>query len=100
MPERAEQAPRTKRSRNRRDRRRKTTHAGPTICAPDLEQLTQERSEAIHTAATMGASPPGSGSDTELSQLTSDRPLTPDHLSELGLIEGPPVTPATADELF
>ncbi|KAJ1157128.1 hypothetical protein NDU88_009843 [Pleurodeles waltl] len=92
--------PRTKRSRNRRDRRRNTTHAGPTKCAPDLEQLIQERREAIHTTAMMGASRPGSGSDTELSQLTSDRPLTPDRLLESGLTEGPPVTPATADELF
>ncbi|KAJ1192549.1 hypothetical protein NDU88_001856 [Pleurodeles waltl] len=98
--ERAEQAPRAKRSRNKRDRKRNTTYTGPTKCAPDLEQLIRERREAIHTATAMGASPPVSGSDTELSQVTGDRPLTPDRLSEPGLIKGPPVTPATADELI
>ncbi|KAJ1208983.1 hypothetical protein NDU88_004362 [Pleurodeles waltl] len=100
VPERAGPTPRAKRSRNRRDRRRNTTHAGLSKCAPDLEQLIQERRKAIHTAAAMDASPPGSGSDTELSQSANDHPLTPDRLSESGLTGGPPVTPVTAGELF
>ncbi|KAJ1164637.1 hypothetical protein NDU88_005072 [Pleurodeles waltl] len=65
--------------------------------APDLEQLIQERREAIHSAAAICASPVVSESETEISQSPSDRPTTPDQLSELGLTEGPPVTPATAD---
>ncbi|KAJ1141295.1 hypothetical protein NDU88_007628 [Pleurodeles waltl] len=80
--------------------RRNEAHTGPTKCTPDLEQLIQERREAIHTAGGISASPLVSGSDTELSQPASDRPLTPDRLSELGLVGGPPVTPANADELF
>ncbi|KAJ1119236.1 hypothetical protein NDU88_007422 [Pleurodeles waltl] len=92
--------PRAKRTRNKRDRRRNTIYAETTKCTPDLEQLIQERREVIHTAAAMGAFPPGSGSDTELSQLTSDHPPTPDSISEPGLARGPPVTPATADELL
>ncbi|KAJ1163725.1 hypothetical protein NDU88_004178 [Pleurodeles waltl] len=99
-PQRQKPTPRAKRSRTRRDRRRNATHTGPMKCAPDLEQLIQERREAIHTAATISASPLVSGSDTELLQPASDRPLTPDHLSESGLTGGPPVTPAIADELF
>ncbi|KAJ1098384.1 hypothetical protein NDU88_003495 [Pleurodeles waltl] len=73
---------------------------GPTTCTQDLEQLIQERREAIHIAVVISASPLASGSDTELSQPASDRPPTPDRLSELGLTGGPPVTPATAEELF
>ncbi|KAJ1126547.1 hypothetical protein NDU88_004954 [Pleurodeles waltl] len=99
-PERTGQTPRPRRRRTRRDRKRNAVHTGPTKCAPDLEQLIQERREAIHTAATISASPLPSGSDTELSQPASDRPLTPDHLLESDLTGGPPVTPATADELF
>ncbi|KAJ1127785.1 hypothetical protein NDU88_006178 [Pleurodeles waltl] len=99
-PEGTGPAPRAKRSRTRRDRRRSTTHTGPTKCAPNLEQLIQERREAIHTAAAMGTSPPGLGSDTDLSQPLSDRPNTPDHLSESSLSVGPLVTPDTADKLF
>ncbi|KAJ1180761.1 hypothetical protein NDU88_005978 [Pleurodeles waltl] len=92
--------PRAKRTRNKRDLRRNTTHAETTTCAPDLEPLLQERREAIHTAAAMGASPTDSGSDTELSQLTSNHHPTPDSMSEPGLARGPSVTPATADKLF
>ncbi|KAJ1088223.1 hypothetical protein NDU88_001382 [Pleurodeles waltl] len=47
-----------------------------------------------------GASPLASELDTDLSQPPSDRPATPDCFSELGLVGGPPVTPATAYELF
>ncbi|KAJ1113598.1 hypothetical protein NDU88_001840 [Pleurodeles waltl] len=92
--------PRGKRSRTRRVRRIGETRAGPVACTPDLEQLIQERREAIHSAAAISASPLASESDTELSQPTSDQPVTPDRLSELSLMGGPPVTPATADKLF
>ncbi|KAJ1087724.1 hypothetical protein NDU88_000889 [Pleurodeles waltl] len=90
--ERAVPVPRGKRSRARRIRRRGEIR--------DLKQLMQERREAIHSAAAISASPLASESDTELSQPPSDRLVTPDRLSELGLVWGPPVTPATADELF
>ncbi|KAJ1100372.1 hypothetical protein NDU88_005458 [Pleurodeles waltl] len=76
------------------------TPATTQLCAPDLEQLIQERREAIHTAPAINASPLASGSDTELSQPASDHPLKLDRLSESGLTVGPPVAPATADELF
>ncbi|KAJ1083869.1 hypothetical protein NDU88_004024 [Pleurodeles waltl] len=93
--------PQAKRSRNRRDQRRNTTHAGSTKCAPDLEQLIQERREAIHTAAAMGAFPPRARGQT---QNSHSRPAT--ILSHRiaywsrALPGGPPVMPATADELF
>ncbi|KAJ1207923.1 hypothetical protein NDU88_003313 [Pleurodeles waltl] len=89
MAEGARPAPRAKHSQTRRDRRRNEAHTGPTNCAPDLEQLIQERREAIHTAATISASPLISGSDTQLSQPVSDRPLTPDCLSESALVGAP-----------
>ncbi|KAJ1192016.1 hypothetical protein NDU88_001328 [Pleurodeles waltl] len=98
--ERTVPVPGSKRSRARHVRRRGEVRAGSVTCAPDLEQLIQERSEAIHSATTISASPLASESATELSQPPSDRPVTPDSLSELGLVGGPPVTPATADELF
>ncbi|KAJ1164942.1 hypothetical protein NDU88_005374 [Pleurodeles waltl] len=98
--ERTVPVPRGKRSRTRRVQRRGETRAGPVACAPDLEQIIQERREAIHSAAAISASPLASESDTELSQPTSDRPVTPDCLLESGLDGGPPVTPATADNLF
>ncbi|KAJ1123437.1 hypothetical protein NDU88_001906 [Pleurodeles waltl] len=85
------------RSRASRVRRGGELRAGPVACAPDLEQLMQERREAIHSAAAISASPLASESDTELSQPPSDRPVTPDCLSELGLVGGPPATP---DELL
>ncbi|KAJ1123679.1 hypothetical protein NDU88_002147 [Pleurodeles waltl] len=68
--------------------------------APDLEQLIQERREAIHSAATISASPVASESETEISQPPSDRPTTPYRLSELGFAGGPPVSPAMADKHF
>ncbi|KAJ1216607.1 hypothetical protein NDU88_004208 [Pleurodeles waltl] len=98
--EQAVPVPQGKHSRARRVRRRGEIRAGPVACASDLEQLMQERREAIHSAAAISAYPLASKSDTELSQPPSDRPVTPDRLSELGLVGGPPVTPATADELF
>ncbi|KAJ1110426.1 hypothetical protein NDU88_007778 [Pleurodeles waltl] len=98
--ERAVPLPRDKRSRARRIRRRGEIRSGPVACAPDLEQLIQERREAIHSAAAISASLLASESDTELSQPLSGKPVMPDCLSELGLVGGPPVTPATADELF
>ncbi|KAJ1164278.1 hypothetical protein NDU88_004723 [Pleurodeles waltl] len=92
--------PRGRRSRTRRVQRRGEAQANPVTCTSDLEQLKQERREAIHSAAATSASPLASESDTELSQPASDRPVTPDRLSELGLARSPPVTPAMADELF
>ncbi|KAJ1144364.1 hypothetical protein NDU88_010663 [Pleurodeles waltl] len=91
---------RSRRNRARRARRRGETRAGPVTRAPDLEQLIQERREAIHSTAAISASPLTSESETEISLPPSDRPTTPDRSFELGLVEGPPVTPATADELF
>ncbi|KAJ1126794.1 hypothetical protein NDU88_005200 [Pleurodeles waltl] len=76
-------APRAKRSRTRRDRKRNEAHTGPTKCTPDMEQLIQEGRQAIHTAATISASPLLSGSDKELSQPASDHPLTPDGLNSI-----------------
>ncbi|KAJ1188285.1 hypothetical protein NDU88_005047 [Pleurodeles waltl] len=63
--------------------------------AHDLEQLIQERREAIHSAAAISASPVESESETEISQPPSDRPTKPDRLSELGFARGPPLTSAT-----
>ncbi|KAJ1083663.1 hypothetical protein NDU88_003818 [Pleurodeles waltl] len=88
---------RRKRDRARCTQKRGEVRAGPVACAPDLEQLIQERREAIHSAAAISASPVASKSETEISQPPSDQPITPDRLSELGLAEGPPVMPATAD---
>ncbi|KAJ1083683.1 hypothetical protein NDU88_003838 [Pleurodeles waltl] len=90
---------RNKHNRARRARKRGEVRTGPVTCASDLEQLIQQRREAIHSAAAISASPVASESETEILQPPSDRPITPDRLSELGLAEDPPVTPATADEL-
>ncbi|KAJ1131404.1 hypothetical protein NDU88_009741 [Pleurodeles waltl] len=91
---------RSKHNRFRRGRKRGEVRAEPLTHAPDLEQLIQERKEVIHSAAAISASPVASESETEISQPPSDRPITPARLSELGLAEGPPVTPATADKRF
>ncbi|KAJ1112650.1 hypothetical protein NDU88_000911 [Pleurodeles waltl] len=90
----------SKHNRARRTQKRGEVRAGPVARAPDLEHLMQEKREAIHSAAAIIASPLVSESESEVSQPPSNRPITPDRLSELGLVEGPPVTPATADELF
>ncbi|KAJ1116315.1 hypothetical protein NDU88_004530 [Pleurodeles waltl] len=47
--ERAAPVPRGKRNRAKRVRRRADIRAGPVACAPDLEQLMQERRAAIHS---------------------------------------------------
>ncbi|KAJ1123494.1 hypothetical protein NDU88_001963 [Pleurodeles waltl] len=82
VAERAVPVPRGKRNRARRIRKRGEIRAGPVARAPDLEQLMQERREAIHSAAAISASPLASESDTELSQPPSDQPITPDCLSD------------------
>ncbi|KAJ1168926.1 hypothetical protein NDU88_000838 [Pleurodeles waltl] len=69
---------RSKRNRARRARKRGEASAGPVTHAPDLEQLIQERREAIHSAAAISASPLASESETEILQPPSDRPTTPD----------------------
>ncbi|KAJ1192936.1 hypothetical protein NDU88_002242 [Pleurodeles waltl] len=91
---------RSKRSRARHAPKRGEVRVGPVTHAPDLEQLMRERREAIHSTAAIGTSLLASESETEISQPPSDRPTTPDRLSDLGLVEGPSVTPATADLLF
>ncbi|KAJ1089685.1 hypothetical protein NDU88_002832 [Pleurodeles waltl] len=68
--------------------------------APDLEQLIQERHKALQLAVAISTSPRMSESDTDISQPPSDRPATPERLSELGFQDCPAVTPATADDLF
>ncbi|KAJ1206349.1 hypothetical protein NDU88_001756 [Pleurodeles waltl] len=85
-------------SRARRARKRSEIQAGPGAHAPDLEQIIQERREALHSTAVISASP--LVSETELSYPPSDRPKTPDRSSESGYVVGPAVTPATADKLF
>ncbi|KAJ1122642.1 hypothetical protein NDU88_001127 [Pleurodeles waltl] len=60
----------------------------------------QERREAIQSATAISASLAASESETENSQPSSDRPTTPDRVSELGFQECPLMTPATADKLF
>ncbi|KAJ1124755.1 hypothetical protein NDU88_003204 [Pleurodeles waltl] len=90
---------RSKRSQARHAQKRSEINAGPGTHAPDLEQLIQERREAIHSAAAISASPLVSKSETEISQPPSDQPITPDR-SESGFVVGPSVTPATVDELF
>ncbi|KAJ1159292.1 hypothetical protein NDU88_011959 [Pleurodeles waltl] len=87
--ERRMQVPHSKRSRARRAQRRGGAGVRYATHAQDLEQLIQERREAIHSAATISASPPASDSETEHSQPPSDRPATPDRLSELSLVGGP-----------
>ncbi|KAJ1105452.1 hypothetical protein NDU88_002858 [Pleurodeles waltl] len=72
-----------RRGRTRRARRRGEPWADRTTRAPDLEQLIQERREAIQSTAAISTSPLVSESDSELSQSASDRPATPDRLSEL-----------------
>ncbi|KAJ1123112.1 hypothetical protein NDU88_001585 [Pleurodeles waltl] len=93
-------ASRNRRGRARRGRKGSGANVEAVAHAPDLEQLIQERREAIQSAAAISASPAESESETENSQPPSDRPTTPDRLSELGFQECPSVTPATADELF
>ncbi|KAJ1207422.1 hypothetical protein NDU88_002813 [Pleurodeles waltl] len=84
----------------RRGRRRGVVTAEAAAHAPDLEQLIHERREALQSAAAIGASPRVSKSEAETSQPPSDRPATPDRLSELGFLDCPAMTPATADDLF
>ncbi|KAJ1123081.1 hypothetical protein NDU88_001554 [Pleurodeles waltl] len=93
-------APQNKRSRRRRSQRKGAGTAEAVAHAPDLEQLKQERREALQLAVAIGTSPRMSESDTEISQPPSDRPATPDRLSELGFLDCLAVTPATADNLF
>ncbi|KAJ1166856.1 hypothetical protein NDU88_007252 [Pleurodeles waltl] len=69
---------RSKRNRVRRVRKRGEVRAEPVTYTSDLEQLMQERREAIHSAAAISASPVASESETEISQPPSDRPITPD----------------------
>ncbi|KAJ1096126.1 hypothetical protein NDU88_001270 [Pleurodeles waltl] len=83
------QVSRSKRSLARRAWKRGEDSEGPAAHAPDLEQLVQERREVIHSAAAISASQLASESETEISQPPSDRPTTPDRLSELGLVEAP-----------
>ncbi|KAJ1174663.1 hypothetical protein NDU88_006483 [Pleurodeles waltl] len=89
-------ASQNKRGRVRLRRRRRAGTAEATAHAPYLEQLIQER----QSAAAIGTSPRVSESDTDISQPPSDRPATPDRLSDLGFLDCPAVTPATADDLF
>ncbi|KAJ1158077.1 hypothetical protein NDU88_010771 [Pleurodeles waltl] len=93
-------APRSRRSRARRGRKGSGVTAEAAAHAPDLEQLIQERREAIQSSAAISASPAASESETEISQPPSDRPFTADRPSELGFQECLSVTPATADKLF
>ncbi|KAJ1210063.1 hypothetical protein NDU88_005431 [Pleurodeles waltl] len=81
-------------------RRRGVVTAEAAAHAPDLEQLIQERREALQSAVAICASPRVSELETEISQPPSDRPATPDRLSELGFLDCPTVNPATADDLF
>ncbi|KAJ1117917.1 hypothetical protein NDU88_006113 [Pleurodeles waltl] len=90
----------SRRSRARRGRKGGGVTTEAATHAPDLEQLIQERREALQSAAALSASPPAAESETEISQPPSDRPATPDRLTELGFPECPSVTPATADKLF
>ncbi|KAJ1091195.1 hypothetical protein NDU88_004322 [Pleurodeles waltl] len=70
--ERPTSMPWARRDRTRRARRKGEARAGRTTRAPDLEQLIQERREAIQSAAAISTSPLVSESDTELSQSPSD----------------------------
>ncbi|KAJ1154253.1 hypothetical protein NDU88_007007 [Pleurodeles waltl] len=58
--------PRSGCRRTRRARRKGETRASPVTCAPDLEQLMQERREAIQSAVAISTSPLASESDPEL----------------------------------
>ncbi|KAJ1109199.1 hypothetical protein NDU88_006563 [Pleurodeles waltl] len=80
--ERLPHASQNKHGQGRRSRRRGAGTAEAVAHAPDLEQLIQERREALQSAAAIGTSPRVSESDTELSQLPRDRPATPDRLSD------------------
>ncbi|KAJ1155915.1 hypothetical protein NDU88_008640 [Pleurodeles waltl] len=93
-------APKSRHSRARCVRKGGGVTTEAATHAPDLEHLIQERREAIQSEAAISASPVASESETEISQPPSDRPATPDWLSELGFPECPPVTPATVDKLF
>ncbi|KAJ1156406.1 hypothetical protein NDU88_009125 [Pleurodeles waltl] len=62
------QVPRSKCSRARRAWRRGDAGMRSATHAPDLEQLMQERREAIHSAATISAFPLASDSETEATQ--------------------------------
>ncbi|KAJ1219228.1 hypothetical protein NDU88_006797 [Pleurodeles waltl] len=90
----------SKRGRVSRGCRQNSVTAEAAAHAPDLEQLIQEQREALQSAAAISTSPGVLESETELSQPPSDRPATPDRLSELGFPECLTVTPATADNLF
>ncbi|KAJ1152326.1 hypothetical protein NDU88_005101, partial [Pleurodeles waltl] len=81
-------------------RRRGAGTAEAVAHAPDLEQLIQERREALQLAAMIGTSPRVSESDTDISQPPSDCPATTYRLSELGFPDCLVVTPATVDDLF
>ncbi|KAJ1153340.1 hypothetical protein NDU88_006101 [Pleurodeles waltl] len=90
-------ASKSRRSRTRRGRKGGSATTEVAAHACDLEQLIRERREAIQSAADIRTSPAASESETEISQPPSDRPPTPDRLSELGFQDCPSVTPATAD---
>ncbi|KAJ1184349.1 hypothetical protein NDU88_001157 [Pleurodeles waltl] len=91
-------ASKSRRSRERHGRKGGSVTTETASHAPDLEQLIQERREALQSAVAINASP--MESETEISQPPGDRPANPDRLSQLGIPACLGVTPGTADNLF
>ncbi|KAJ1217846.1 hypothetical protein NDU88_005433 [Pleurodeles waltl] len=93
-------APRSGHTRMRRGRRVGGATAENAKHAPDMEQIIQERREALQSAAAVSASPSASEAEAEISHPPSDRPTTPDQLSGSSSPVRLGVTPGTADDLF
>ncbi|KAJ1098412.1 hypothetical protein NDU88_003523 [Pleurodeles waltl] len=67
---------------------------------PDLEQIIQERGEALQSATAINSPSTISEMGTDASQPNSEDLATPDWLSEVDSTARPGVTLRTADELF